>query len=192
MTSDAATRPKLVLASGSARRLQLLQQVGIEPDALMPADIDETPLKNELPRTRPELSGSYLLSADTVVAVGRRILPKPEIGEEAADCLRLLSGRQHRVYTGVTMISPRTGERRRLVETRVRFKRLSSAEIESYLASGEWRGKAGGYAIQGLAGAFVVRLIGSYTSVVGLPLYEAMALLAGEGFPIHFSWQHAV
>jgi septum formation protein len=90
------------------------------------------------------------------------------------------------------MISPRTGERRRLVETRVRFKRLSSAEIESYLASGEWRGKAGGYAIQGLAGAFVVRLIGSYTSVVGLPLYEAMALLAGEGFPIHFSWQHAV
>src|SRR5436190_1458355 len=134
MTSDAATRPKLVLASGSARRLQLLQQVGIEPDALMPADIDETPLKNELPRTR---------------------------------------------------------ERRRLVETRVRFKRLSSAEIESYLASGEWRGKAGGYAIQGLAGAFVVRLIGSYTSVVGLPLYEAMALLAGEGFPIHFSWKHA-
>jgi septum formation protein len=90
------------------------------------------------------------------------------------------------------MISPRTGERRRLVETRVRFKRLSSADIESYLASGEWRGKAGGYAIQGLAGAFVVRLIGSYTSVVGLPLYEAMALLAGEGFPIHFSWQHAV
>ncbi len=210
ITSEAATRPKLVLASGSARRLQLLQQVGIEPDALMPADIDETPHKNELPRTlaarlsaekaqnalkivdtRPDLSGSFLLSADTVVAVGRRILPKPEISEEAADCLRLLSGRQHRVYTGVTMISPRTGERRRLVETRVRFKRLSSAEIDAYLASGEWRGKAGGYAIQGLAGAFVVRLIGSYTAVVGLPLYEAMALLAGEGFPIHFSWKNA-
>jgi septum formation protein len=211
VTSDAAaSRPKLVLASASPRRLQLLQQVGIEPDALMPADIDETPLKNELPRslavrlsaekaknalklvdTRPDLSGSYLLSADTVVAVGRRILPKPEISEEAAECLRLLSGRQHRVYTGLTMISPRTGERQRIVETRVRFKRLSTQEIESYLASGEWRGKAGGYAIQGLAGAFVVRLVGSYSSVVGLPIYEAMTLLAGEGFPIHFSWKHA-
>jgi septum formation protein len=205
-----ATRPKLVLASASPRRLQLLQQVGLDPDALMPADIDETPLKNELPRslavrlsaekaknalkivdTRPELSGSYLLSADTVVAVGRRILPKPEISEEAAECLRLLSGRQHRVYTGLTMISPRTGERQRIVETRVRFKRLSTQEIESYLASGEWRGKAGGYAIQGLAGAFVVRLVGSYSSVVGLPIYEAMTMLAGEGFPIHFSWKHA-
>jgi septum formation protein len=126
-----------------------------------------------------------------VVAVGRRILPKPEISEEAAECLRLLSGRQHRVYTGLTMISPRTGERQRIVETRVRFKRLSTQEIESYLASGEWRGKAGGYAIQGLAGAFVVRLVGSYSSVVGLPIYEAMTLLAGEGFPIHFSWKHA-
>lgn len=211
MTSEATPpRPKLVLASGSPRRLQLLQQVGIEPDALMPADIDETPQRNELPRslaarlsaekaktalkivdTRPELSGSYLLSADTVVAVGRRILPKCEISEEAGECLRLLSGRQHRVYTALTMVSPRTGERRRLVETRVRFKRLSSAEIDSYLATGEWRGKAGGYAIQGLAGAFVVRLVGSYSSVVGLPLYEAMTLLAGEGFPIHFSWKHA-
>lgn len=211
MTSEATPpRPKLVLASGSPRRLQLLQQVGIEPDALMPADIDETPQRNELPRslaarlsaekaktalkivdTRPELSGSYLLSADTVVAVGRRILPKCEISEEAGECLRLLSGRQHRVYTALTMVSPRTGERRRLVETRVRFKRLSSAEIDAYLATGEWRGKAGGYAIQGLAGAFVVRLVGSYSSVVGLPLYEAMTLLAGEGFPIHFSWKHA-
>jgi septum formation protein len=190
--------------------LQLLQQVGIEPDALMPADIDETPLRNELPRslaarlsaekahtalkivdTRPELSGSYLLSADTVVAVGRRILPKCEISDEAGECLRLLSGRQHRVYTALTMISPRTGERRRLVETRVRFKRLSNTDIDSYLATGEWRGKAGGYAIQGLAGAFVVRLVGSYSSVVGLPLYEAITLLAGEGYPIHFSWKHA-
>jgi septum formation protein len=190
--------------------LQLLQQVGIEPDALMPADIDETPLRNELPRslaarlsaekaktalkvvdTRPELSGSYLLSADTVVAVGRRILPKCEISDEAGDCLRLLSGRQHRVYTALTIISPRTGERRRLVETRVRFKRLSATDIDAYLATGEWRGKAGGYAIQGLAGAFVVRLVGSYSSVVGLPLYEAMSLLAGEGYPIHLSWKHA-
>jgi septum formation protein len=205
-----APRAKLVLASASPRRLQLLQQVGIEPDALMPADIDETPLRNELPRslaarlsaekahtalkivdTRPELSGSYLLSADTVVAVGRRILPKCEISDEAGECLRLLSGRQHRVYTALTMISPRTGERRRLVETRVRFKRLSNTDIDSYLATGEWRGKAGGYAIQGLAGAFVVRLVGSYSSVVGLPLYEAITLLAGEGYPIHFSWKHA-
>ncbi len=211
MTSEVnAPRAKLVLASASPRRLQLLQQVGIEPDALMPADIDETPLRNELPRslaarlsaekartalkivdTRPELSGSYLLSADTVVAVGRRILPKCEISDEAGECLRLLSGRQHRVYTALTMISPRTGERRRLVETRVRFKRLSNTDIDSYLATGEWRGKAGGYAIQGLAGAFVVRLVGSYSSVVGLPLYEAITLLAGEGYPIHFSWKHA-
>jgi septum formation protein len=211
VTSEAnAARPKLVLASASPRRLQLLQQVGIEPDALMPADIDETPLRNELPRslaarlsaekaktalkvvdTRPELSGSYLLSADTVVAVGRRILPKCEISDEAGDCLRLLSGRQHRVYTALTIISPRTGERRRLVETRVRFKRLSATDIDAYLATGEWRGKAGGYAIQGLAGAFVVRLVGSYSSVVGLPLYEAMSLLAGEGYPIHLSWKHA-
>jgi septum formation protein len=141
--------------------------------------------------TRPELSGSYLLSADTVVAVGRRILPKCEISDEAGDCLRLLSGRQHRVYTALTIISPRTGERRRLVETRVRFKRLSATDIDAYLATGEWRGKAGGYAIQGLAGAFVVRLVGSYSSVVGLPLYEAMSLLAGEGYPVHLSWKHA-
>jgi septum formation protein len=208
VTSDAAaSRPKLVLASASARRLQLLQQVGIEPDALMPADIDETPLRNELPRSlaarlatekakvakkiaaaRPELLGAYLLAADTVVAVGRRILPKCEISEEAGDCLRLLSGRQHRVYTGLTMITPRGGERRRLVETRVRFKRLSAPEIEAYLRTGEWRGKAGGYAVQGFAGGFVVRLVGSYTSVIGLPLYEAMALLAGEGFPVQFAW----
>jgi septum formation protein len=208
VTSDAAaSRPKLVLASASARRLQLLQQVGIEPDALMPADIDETPLRNELPRSlaarlatekakvakkiaaaRPELLGAYLLAADTVVAVGRRILPKCEISEEAGDCLRLLSGRQHRVYTGLTMITPRGGERRRLVETRVRFKRLSAPEIEAYLRTGEWRGKAGGYAVQGFAGGFVVRLVGSYTSVIGLPLYEAMALLDGEGFPVQFAW----
>jgi septum formation protein len=204
VTSDAtASRPKLVLASGSPRRLQLLQQVGIEPDALMPADIDETPLKNELPRslaarlsaekaknalkivdTRPDLSGSYLLSADTVVAVGRRILPKPEISEEAADCLRLLSGRQHRVYTGVTMISPRTGERRRLVETRVRFKRLSSQEIDSYLASGEWRGKAGGYALQGYGEVYVRHIAGSYSNVVGLPLAETRVLLKSAGYDL--------
>jgi septum formation protein len=200
-------RPKLVLASGSPRRLGLLNQAGLEPDSLEPVEIDESPERGELPRTlavrlarekaeaslarvrnRGEIKDAYILSADTVVAVGRRILPKPEVLEEAAACLRLLSGRTHRVYTGVCLVTPRDALRSRLVETRVRFKRLSNEDLESYLASGEWRGKAGGYAVQGLAGSFVTKLVGSYTNVVGLPLYETTALLAGEGFPIHFSW----
>jgi nucleoside triphosphate pyrophosphatase len=204
-------RPKLILASASVRRLELLQQMGLDPDALIPADLDETPNRGELPRVlatrlanekaeaaaklaakRPELEGAFVLAADTVVAVGRRILPKCEIVDEATQCLRLLSGRVHRVYTGVTIITPKGGRRRRLVETRVRFKRFSSDEIEAYLASGEWRGKAGGYAIQGLAGTFVVKLVGSYTGVVGLPLYETLSLLAGEGFPAHFFWLNRV
>ena len=196
-----------MLASASPRRLALLQQIGIEPDALMPADVDEAPRKAEMPRIlaarlaaekaavaqtlaarRDDLKGSFILAADTVVCVGRRILPKCELMDEAADCLRLLSGRPHRVYTGLSMITPRGGRRHRLVETRVRFKRLSGDEIDLYLASGEWRGKAGGYAIQGLAGGFVVKLVGSYTSVVGLPLYETLSLLVGEGFPAYLSW----
>lgn len=200
-------RPKLVLASASPRRLELLQQAGLEVDALLPTDIDETPQRNELPRVlasrlasekaaaavkirayQPQLEGSFLLAADTVVAVGRRILPKCDDVEQAEDCLRLLSGRQHRVYTGLTLITPRGAERHRLVETRLRFKRMSTTEIDAYIASGEWRGKAGGYAIQGLAGAFVVRLIGSYTAVVGLPLYETYSLLTGEGFPVLTPW----
>ena len=200
-------RPRLVLASASPRRLALLQQVGIEPDALLPADIDETPHRGELPRVlaarlaaekaqaaqavaarREDLSGAYLLAADTVVAVGRRILPKCEAAEEAESCLRLLSGRAHRVYTGVTLVTPAGATRRKLVETRVRFKRLSSSDIADYLGGGEWRGKAGGYAIQGGAEAFVIRLVGSHSSVVGLPLYETVSLLAGEGFPVHRSW----
>ena len=200
-------RPKLVLASGSPRRLALLQQVGIEPDALIPADVDETPKRNELPRslatrlasdqvqaarriaeTREGCASAFVLAADTVVSVGRRILPKCELVDEAAACLRLLSGRAHRVYTGVSLITPKGAERRRLVETRVRFKRLTGSEIEAYLASGEWRGKAGGYAIQGLAGSFPVKLIGSYPNVVGLPLYETVSMLAGEGFPTQLSW----
>ncbi len=204
-------RPKLILASASVRRLELLQQIGLDPDALIPADLDETPNKGELPRAlavrlanekaaaaariaaeRPELEGAFLLAADTVVAVGRRIFPKCEIVDEAAQCLRLLSGRVHRVYTGVTLITPKGGKRHRLVETRVRFKRFSSEDMEAYLASGEWRGKAGGYAIQGLAGAFVVKLTGSYTSVVGLPLNETVSLLAGEGFPAHLFWLNRV
>jgi septum formation protein len=200
-------RPRLVLASSSPRRLALLQQIGVEPDALIPADIDETPGRTELPRslatrlasekaqaarrvaeTREGCVGAYLLAADTVVSVGRRILPKCELEEEAEECLLLLSGRAHRVYTGVSLITPKGAERRRLVETRVRFKRLSAAEIAAYLASGEWRGKAGGYAIQGLAGVFPVKLMGSYTSVVGLPLHEVAQLLVGEGYPLHGAW----
>ncbi|MCB1386596.1 MAG: Maf-like protein [Nitratireductor sp.] len=200
-------RVKLILASGSPRRLQLLQQAGIEPDTLCPVDADETPHKKEAPRTLakrlarekaelamekaqrlPELQGSLILAADTVVALGRRVLPKAEMLDQASNCLRLLSGRSHRVYTGITLVTPKGALRQRLVETRVRFKRLSREEIEAYLASGEWRGKAGGYAIQGLAGSFVVKLVGSYTNVVGLPLQETVALLVGEGYPVHFNW----
>jgi nucleoside triphosphate pyrophosphatase len=200
-------RPKLVLASGSPRRLALINQAGIEPDALQPADIDEIPLKGELPRAcanrlarakaeaalaavrlDEELRGAYIIAADTVVAVGRRILPKAELLDEAAQCLRLLSGRNHRVHTGICLVTPKEAFRQRLVETRVRFKRLSDDDIEAYLASGEWRGKAGGYAAQGLAGSFVIKMVGSYSNVVGLPLYETVSLLSGEGFPIHFGW----
>jgi septum formation protein len=123
-----------------------------------------------------------------VVSVGRRILPKPELTDEAAACLRLLSGRAHRVYTALCLVTPKGKVRSRVVETRVRFKRLSREEIETYLASGEWEGKAGGYAIQGRAGAFVTRLVGSYTNVVGLPLYETMTLLMGEGYPVYDRW----
>src|ERR687893_914642 len=207
MLQTAPDRPRLVLASASARRLQLLSQIGIEPDKLLPASVDETPQRKELPRalaTRlaetkaevarhnldrdPELHGAFILSADTVVSVGRRILPKPELTDEAAACLRLLSGRAHRVYTALCLITPKDKVRTRVVETRVRFKRLSREEIETYLASGEWEGKAGGYAIQGRAGAFVTRLIGSYTNVRGLPLYETMSLLMGEGYPVYDRW----
>ena len=204
-------RPKLVLASGSPRRVTLINQAGIEPDALRPADVDETPKRGELPRAcanrlarakadaalksvhlDDELRGSFILAADTVVAVGRRILPKAELLDEAAQCLRLLSGRNHRVHTSVCLVTPKENFRQRHVETRVRFKRLSEQDIEAYLASGEWRGKAGGYAAQGIAGSFLVKLVGSYSNVVGLPLYEAMIMLAGEGYPIHFGWLNAV
>ena len=200
-------RPKLVLASGSPRRLGLINQAGIEPDSLRPADIDEIPKRGELPRalaTRlargkaeaalnqvrldEELRGSFIVAADTVVAVGRRILPKAELLDEAMQCLRLLSGRNHRVYSGVCLVTPKENFRQRLVETRVRFKRLSDDDIEAYLASGEWRGKAGGYAVQCIAGSFVVKLVGSYTNVVGLPLYETVSLLSGEGYPIRHGW----
>jgi septum formation protein len=205
------SRPKLVLASGSPRRLSLINQVGIEPDALRPADIDETPNRGELPRAHAnrlakakaeaalaavqrdeELTGAYILAADTVVAVGRRILPKAELIDDAQQCLRLLSGRNHQVYTAVCLVTPKGVFRQRLVETRVRLKRLSNDEIEAYLASGEWQGKAGGYAVQGLAGAFIVKIVGSYSNVVGLPLYETVTLLAGEGYPVHIGWRGAI
>ncbi len=204
-------RPKFVLASGSPRRLALVNQVGIEPDALKPVDIDETPRRGEIPRAyanrlarskaeaalesiklEDELRGAYILAADTVVAVGRRILPKAELLDEATRCLRLLSGRSHRVHTSICLVTPKEAFRQRLVETRVRFKRLSDEDIEAYLASGEWRGKAGGYAAQGIAGTFIVKIVGSYSSVVGLPLYETMSLLGGEGFPIRFGWLNAM
>ncbi len=207
MPDKAADRPKLILASGSPRRLELLAQIGIVPDTLAPVDAEETPLKSEAPRslakrlakTKAEMAianmeragerkGAYILAADTVVAVGKRILPKAELLEEATGCLRLLSGRAHRVFTGITLITPSGVLRHKLVETRVRFKKLSEDELENYLASGEWRGKAGGYAIQGIAGCFVVKLIGSYTNVVGLPLFETLSLLDGEGFPVSEKW----
>lgn len=198
-------RVKLVLASGSPRRLALLNQAGIEPDELMPAEIDETPERGELPRkvalrlaqqkgelvarrAREAGMNAIVVSADTVVAVGRRVLPKPDMQDEAEHCLRLLSGRNHRVFTGICVVSARGRARTRLVETRLRFRRLSGDDIAAYLASGEWRGKAGGYAIQGVAGSFVVKLTGSYSNVVGLPLAETVGLLQGEGYPVRAGW----
>lgn len=199
--------PKLILASGSPRRLDLLKQAGLEPDHLMPMELDETPGKSEHPRTLarrlsrekaeaavkalkgdPEWPNRYILAADTVVAIGRRILDKVEMANEASSALNLLSGRTHRVYTGVCVVTPNNKMRHKLVETRVRFKRLSRVEIEAYLASGQWRDKAGGYAIQGLAGAFVAKLVGSYSNVVGLPLLETVNLLTGEGYDVHAHW----
>lgn len=200
-------RPELILASASPRRLALLNQIGIEPDHLIPAHVDETPQRGELPRRLAQrlahakavtvqkkarqaglAAGALVLAADTVVAVGRRILPKAETMDEAADCLKLLSGRSHRVFTGLCVLGPGGHVRQRLVDTRIRFKRLSNRDIESYLACGEWNGKAGGYAIQGIAGAFASKLSGSYSAVVGLPLYETAALLSGEGYPVQFGW----
>jgi len=193
---------RLVLASASPRRLALLAQIGVTPDEVIAADIDETPLKRETPRLHAlrlarqkaeavEADGAVVLAADTVVAVGRRILPKAETEQQARECLALLSGRTHRVLTGVALrtagLSFRGSRsenpeqpasvRTRLAEARVTFKRLSQREIEAYIASNEWQGKAGGYAIQGLAARYVVNIIGSYTAIVGLPLFETANLL---------------
>jgi septum formation protein len=188
-------RPRLILASASPRRLELLAQVGIRPDATLPTDIDETPLPRELARAcalrlaaaKAEAvrdDDAVVLAADTIVAVGRRILGKPTDAKEAEAFLRLLSGRRHRVVTGVAVRTPdKTGGKTRLraVETAVRFKQLDRGEIAAYLASGEWQGKAGGYAIQGRAGALVPWIGGSYSNVVGLPLTETVNLLAVAG-----------
>jgi septum formation protein len=211
VTSDPSPKPgataaPLILASASPRRLQLLAQAGLTPDRVLPADIDETPGRTELPRDLARRlarekaaaalklapAGAFLLAADTVVAAGRRILPKAEDAAAARACLALLSGRAHRVYTAVRLITPDGKGRERLVETRVTFKRLSAAEIDAYIASGEWHGKAGAYAIQGRAGSFVLQIVGSYTGVVGLPLYETICLLEGEGFPVRATWADAL
>ena len=206
-SNDTRLPPRLVLASGSPRRLALLAQVGITPDGLRPASLDENPRRGEMPRTLvarlarakaetardqiaedEDLAEAAVLAADTVVAVGSRILGKPEVVEQAVASLELLSGRAHKVFTGLCVISPDDRVRVRIVETRVRFKRLARREMEAYIASREWRGKAGGYAIQGLAGCFVQKIIGSYTNVVGLPLTETVGLLAAEGYSLHEAW----
>ena len=203
-----AFQPTLVLASASPRRVALLEQLGISPDRLAPADVDETPLYNEAPRklalrlaeakaekartmqSVAELSGDvFILAADTVVGLGRRILPKAQEPEQARECLELLSGRAHKVFTGICLIGPKGRKTLKYVESRVRFKRLTRAEIAAYVASGEWRGKAGGYAIQGRAEGFVRQITGSFSNVVGLPLHEIMGLLMGAGFPILEAWQ---
>jgi septum formation protein len=187
------TRPKLILASASPRRLDLLARIGVVPDAVIPAEIDEAPLPGELPVRHAERlaaekaravaeAGALTLAADTVVAAGRRILPKAEDEATAQRCLALLSGRRHRVHSAVTLIDGEGRARHRLSTSVVAFKRLSDAEILAYLASGEWHGKAGGYAIQGRAEAFVRFLSGSHSGVVGLPLYETRALLISAGY----------
>jgi septum formation protein len=210
--SDGGRGGGLILGSASPRRRALLAQIGVVPAAILPAEIDETPRRGELPRayagrlaaekcaavaasTPSRLAGegrggaaTYVIAADTVVSVGRRIVGKPCDVSQAAEFLLLLSGRRHRVTTAVCLAH---GDRAasRIVETRVKVKRLSDEELSAYLRSGEWQGKAGAYAIQGLFGAFVPEITGSYTNVVGLPLTETAALLAGMGFRV--SWEPA-
>ena len=199
-----ATNKRLILASASPRRRDLLAQIGVTPDDVMPAEIDETPLQGEAPSTLAKRLAQQkaqavaarladmasaqdadwlVLAADTVVSVGRRVLPKTETEQEARQCLKLLSGRGHRVHTGLCVLSAQTAQPRAIiVSSRVKFKTLSEADINAYLASGEWQGKAGGYAIQGRAGRFVTALVGSYSNIVGLPLYETANLISGAGY----------
>lgn len=186
---------RLILASASPRRLDLLAQIGVTPDAVDPADVDESVLRNERPEDHARrLSAekgqavaarhprAFILSGDTVVAAGCRILPKAETEDQARACLELLSGRRHRVHSAVTLIDPDGRARHRLSTSTVTFKRLHPNEIEGYIASGEWHGKAGGYAIQGRAAGLIRSLSGSHSGVVGLPLFEAQALLIAAGY----------
>jgi len=192
LTRDAQ---RLVLASASPRRLDLLRQIGLVPDGVRAAEIDESPLPKETPRVMAlrlavakaavvsaAEPGAFVLAADTVVAVGRRVLGKASTREAARAHLSLLSGRAHKVLTAVAVVAPGGARAQRLVETKLAFKRLTPAEIDAYLDSGEWEGKAGAYGVQGLAGAFVIQLQGSYPAVVGLPLYETLNLLQGLGW----------
>ncbi len=187
--------PPLVLASSSPRRLLLLAQLGIVPERVVSPDIDETPLREELPRPYAErmarakaaavaCPGRFVLAGDTVVAAGRRILPKAETEQQARACLALLSGRRHRVLTGIALVTPEGRVLDRLSESIVTFNRLSQAEQDAYIATGEWQGKAGGYAINGMAASFIRFLSGSYSGVVGLPLFETAQLLRGCGWPL--------
>ena len=201
---------RLVLASASPRRLALLDRIGLAPDLLNPTDVDETPLRRESPRRlsirlaeakatkakeSPQvkaLGGKvYVLAADTVVGLGRRILPKAETYKDAKDCLSLLSGRSHWVYSSICLIAPDGTKSTRCVETKLRFKRLTHDDMESYLKSEEWKGKAGGYAIQGRAEAFVRYLSGSHSAVIGLPLSETVNLLQGARYPVQQRWMDA-
>ncbi|WP_018147534.1 Maf family protein [Henriciella marina] len=186
-------RAPLTLASASPRRLDLLAQAGIAPDRIQPADIDETPLKDEPPAALAErlarqkalhvhTEGGFTLAGDTVVALGRRVLPKADDAAEVAECLNLLSGRAHQVLSGLAVCAPDGRVSVRVVQSRVVFKRLTEVEIETYAQHGDGVGKAGGYAIQGKAAPFVRRINGSYTAIVGLPLYEAVSMLEGLGY----------
>jgi septum formation protein len=186
---------RLILASASPRRLDLLTRIGVEPDAVLPADIDESVIKGEMPRAHAERLArekaqavaaanpdALVLAADTVVAVGRRILPKVEDEATLRACMKLLSGRRHRVLTGVALALPDGTVRKRLVETMIAMKRLSPEEVDFYAAHGEWRGKAGGYALQGYGEVYVRHIAGSYSNVVGLPLAETRVLLKSAGY----------
>lgn len=185
----------LILASASPRRLMLLEQIGIKPNAVVPADIDETSLKNELPavyamrmamskaeKIASDCKGDFILAADTVVACGRRILPKAETEQQAVECLNILSGRRHCVYGSICLVCPDGKIRKRLVKTTVAFSHLHETDKQMYLDCGEWEGKAGGYAIQGKASLFIREILGSYSNIVGLSLYDTSALLKGNGY----------
>lgn len=187
----------LILASASPRRLELLKQVGIVPDLILPSDIDETPLKAETPhalakrlcRLKAEKiaatnKGAFILASDTIVALGNRILGKAADAAEAETFLKLLSGRRHTVYTGVCLIAPDGSTSVKCVKTAVKFKSLDHSDLEFYLGHDEWQGKAGGYAIQGLGARFIKAINGSYSNVVGLPLFETVNMLKGRGYPL--------